>query len=300
MAGLLPARRLRLPSASGDGGQRRTGGLLRWEERAGRTWWAAGGGEVKAGRRECGGRWRRGVVRRAHLGKRPGTSRGSGVRGRARMAAGGARTGRRGGAGRGGPGRCGRGVEEARAACRGGADGGGGEACTGRAGGRRSVVRIPELRSDQALSGCRTVGRRMVRGGGPALVEVPFRAFRRAPGVWPCARPCALAGSVRKRLHGCCVGRPVALDASGWGKPPSHSPQAVDRSGRRTVPPGLDAGPASGRAAEPASGGARIGAGVSGVARAGGHEAAGRNTPTRALAWEVRAGVRAGGRSGSR
>lgn len=39
----------------------------------------------------------------------------------------------------------------------------------------------------------------------------------RAPGVWPCARPCALARSLRERLHGCCVGRPAPLDAAGWG-----------------------------------------------------------------------------------
>lgn len=39
----------------------------------------------------------------------------------------------------------------------------------------------------------------------------------RAPGVWPCARPCALARPRRERLHGCCVGRPAALDAVGWG-----------------------------------------------------------------------------------
>lgn len=39
----------------------------------------------------------------------------------------------------------------------------------------------------------------------------------RAPGVWPCARPCALVGPFRERLHGCCVGRPAATGLSGLG-----------------------------------------------------------------------------------
>lgn len=66
----------------------------------------------------------------------------------------------------------------------------------------------------------------------------PPRAPCVHPGVWPCARTCALARSRRRRLHGCCVDRPAAFDAGGWGISPPHSPQAVDRSGGRGPPPG--------------------------------------------------------------
>lgn len=119
------------------------------------------------------------------------------------------------GRGRGVPGRRGRGVRGQR----------------GRSArvGRGPAGRAPCPPADQAGSTFRAVRKAMVRSPGPTLARAPFRVSRRAPRVWPCARPCALARSVRKRFHGCCVGRPAALDTAGWGKPPPHSPQAVDR-----------------------------------------------------------------------
>lgn len=84
------------------------------------------------------------------------------------------------------------------------------------------------------------------RRSGPRGGELP-----RAPAVWPCARPCAVVRPSRERFHGCCVGRPTALDSVGWGTLPPHSPQAADRSGRRTAPPGPCAEPVGGRRGEP-------------------------------------------------
>lgn len=133
---------------------------------------------------------------------------------------------------------------------RGGAEAGAGR---GRAGVRAGWPRPcpPPLTSPDPGSGW--YGRpRSARSGRP-LRGFRFEVSRRAPRVWPCARPCALARSVRKRFHGCCVGRPAALDTAGWGKPPPHSPQAVDRSGRRTASPGPCVGPGvSGRGRCPA------------------------------------------------
>src|SRR3954452_3949651 len=64
-------------------------------------------------------------------------------------------------------------------------------------------------------------------------------ASYRAPGVWQCARPCALLRPPVERFDGWCVGRPAVLDPVGWGTPPPTSPRAADRSGRRHPPPGL-------------------------------------------------------------
>lgn len=70
--------------------------------------------------------------------------------------------------------------------------------------------------------------------------EAPPGSSRVPPGVWPCACTCALARSPGRRLHGCCVDRPAALYAGGWGITPSHSPQAAEpvrgaRPASRTV-----------------------------------------------------------------
>lgn len=68
--------------------------------------------------------------------------------------------------------------------------------------------------------------------------EVPSGVSPRAPGVWPCARPCALARPLRARLHGCCVGRPAALDTAGWGNTVASFPagdgpvRGADRASR--------------------------------------------------------------------
>lgn len=69
-----------------------------------------------------------------------------------------------------------------------------------------------------------------------------YGRLRCAPVVWPCARPCALLRPPGERFHGWCVGRPAVLDPVGWGTPPPTSPRAADRSGRRTLPPGLCVG----------------------------------------------------------
>lgn len=131
------------------------------------------------------------------------------------------------------------------------------------------VRRIPTVKGQTSVwRDCCPCGREKMRGSAPAVAaqrphtrsapartrstprsRAPGGAVRawwrrrppglgRAPGVWPCARPCALVRPFRRRLHGCCVGRPTALDSVGWGTLPPHSPQAVDRSGRWTRSPG--------------------------------------------------------------
>lgn len=143
-------------------------------------------------------------------------------------------------------GRGGVGEREANAARR--KSGGTAERTRGRGGGSVELRRTPARRSQGAAPG--GSGRGHGRGSGsgrgqavPALrlpADQPGPARRgasgarpvrppapspgpssgvsaRAPGVWPCARPCALARSPRERLHGCCVGRPAVLDTAGWG-----------------------------------------------------------------------------------
>lgn len=107
----------------------------------------------------------------------------------------------------------------------------------------------------------------------------------RAPPVWPCARPCALAGAVSKRFHGACVGRPAALDSAGWGTLPPHSPRAADRPGRCAPSPGPSAArtPPGGTPARNARGPCRRGRRAQGAGRA--RDASGHGSPSGATPW---------------
>lgn len=88
---------------------------------------------------------------------------------------------------------------------------------------RRTAPRVRPGRDQRRTPGRRGAARRRA-GGVTAPGKRSREGFGRAPGVWPCARPCALAGAWRERLHGCCVGRPVAREAAGWGNPAASFP----------------------------------------------------------------------------
>lgn len=62
--------------------------------------------------------------------------------------------------------------------------------------------------------------------------------WRVPPGVWPCARTCALAGPRGRRLHGCCVDRLAELEAGSWGNRRLIPRRRWTRSGGRGPPPG--------------------------------------------------------------
>ncbi len=70
----------------------------------------------------------------------------------------------------------------------------------------------------------------------------------RAPGVWPCARPCALLRPHRERFHGRCVGRPAVLDPVGWGNTAAYIPAGGGPVRGCASPPGPRA---AGRCAKP-------------------------------------------------
>ena len=117
------------------------------------------------------------------------------------------------------------------------------EGCGSGARRERAVCRPP---ADQPGPGrTRAPGALSVTASG-ALAGPRPRVSARAPGVWPCARPCALARSPRERLHGCCVGRPAALDAAGWGNTVASFPagggpvRGADRASRTRRGAGAD------------------------------------------------------------
>lgn len=110
--------------------------------------------------------------------------------------------------------------------------------------GRGGVQSAPCRRADQPGPERRGASRTLSAQPRWPSGEVPSGVSPRAPGVWPCARPCALARPLRARLHGCCVGRPAALDTAGWGEHrrliprrrrtgPGGGPRLPDRAWRR-------------------------------------------------------------------
>lgn len=75
--------------------------------------------------------------------------------------------------------------------------------------------------ADQRGRASGAYGRGRVPGAPGRFPEAGPGCSRVHPGVWPCARTCALARPRRRRLHGCCVDRPAVLDtgAGGYHRP---------------------------------------------------------------------------------
>ncbi|SER57264.1 hypothetical protein SAMN05421870_102557 [Streptomyces qinglanensis] len=56
-----------------------------------------------------------------------------------------------------------------------------------------------------------------------------------APGVWPCAHACACPARKGRGSIGAAWVGPLHKESVGWGTPPSHSPRAAVRAGRRAT-----------------------------------------------------------------